>query len=347
MFQFAHKEYLYLLGVIPVLALLFIIALSLKKKAIRLFGDYNIISQLMPDVSRNRPVVKFILIAVGLAVLITGLAGPQVGSKLGDVKHKGVELIICLDVSNSMLAGDIQPNRLDKAKQVISKIVDNLKNDKIGLIIFGGDAYVQLPITTDYGAAKMFLSTAGPEAIPVQGTAIGSSIEMAVKSFTSEKDKNRAIILISDGENHEDDAVEMAGEAAKKGIIVHTIGIGKPEGAPIPRKGRFGSSNFMTDNQGQVIITKLNESNLEQVASDGNGIYIRAANTQSAVKSLFDEINKMEKTEIQATVYSEYEERFQYVVGLSLIFIIIEFFIIERRNKYLRNINIFRTRIIK
>ena len=170
---------------------------------------------------------------------------------------------------------------------------------------------------------------------------------MAVKSFTSEKDKNRAIILISDGENHEDDAVEMAGEAAKKGIIVHTIGIGKPEGAPIPRKGRFGSSNFMTDNQGQVIITKLNESNLEQVASDGNGIYIRAANTQSAVKSLFDEINKMEKTEIQATVYSEYEERFQYVVGLSLIFIIIEFFIIERRNKYLRNINIFRTRIIK
>jgi Ca-activated chloride channel family protein len=288
MFQFAHKEYLYLLGVIPVLALLFIIALSLKKKAIRLFGDYNIISQLMPDVSRNRPVVKFILIAVGLAVLITGLAGPQVGSKLGDVKHKGVELIICLDVSNSMLAGDIQPNRLDKAKQVISKIVDNLKNDKIGLIIFGGDAYVQLPITTDYGAAKMFLSTAGPEAIPVQGTAIGSSIEMAVKSFTSEKDKNRAIILISDGENHEDDAVEMAGEAAKKGIIVHTIGIGKPEGAPIPRKGRFGSSNFMTDNQGQVIITKLNESNLEQVASDGNGIYIRAANTQSAVKSLFD-----------------------------------------------------------
>jgi len=246
-----------------------------------------------------------------------------------------------------MLAGDIQPNRLDKAKQVISKIVDNLKNDKIGLIIFGGDAYVQLPITTDYGAAKMFLSTAGPEAIPVQGTAIGSSIEMAVKSFTSEKDKNRAIILISDGENHEDDAVEMAGEAAKKGIIVHTIGIGKPEGAPIPRKGRFGSSNFMTDNQGQVIITKLNESNLEQVASDGNGIYIRAANTQSAVKSLFDEINKMEKTEIQATVYSEYEERFKYVVGLSLIFIIIEFFIIERRNKYLRNINIFRTRIIK
>jgi len=347
MFQFAHIEYLYLLTVIPVIALLFLLAVFLKKKAIRSFGEYRLISVLMPDVSFNRPVVKFVLFALGMAILIVGLAGPQVGSKLGDVKHKGVELIICLDVSNSMLAGDIQPNRLDKAKQVISKIVDNLNNDKIGLIIFGGDAYVQLPITTDYGAAKMFLSTAGPEAIPVQGTAIGSSIEMAMKSFTSEKDKNRAIILISDGENHEDDAIEMAGEAAKKGIIVHTIGIGKPEGAPIPHKGRFGNSNFMTDNQGQVIITKLNETSLEQMASSGNGIYIRAANTQSAVKSLFDEINKMEKTEIQATVYSEYEERFQYVVGLSLLFLFIEFFILERRNKYLKNINIFRTKIIK
>ncbi|MCX6257122.1 MAG: VWA domain-containing protein [Bacteroidia bacterium] len=347
MFQFAHKEYLMLLALIPVLGILFFIVIILKKRAVKSFGEYSLISLLMPDVSASRPVVKFILVMVGLAFLILAIAGPQVGSKLGDVKHKGVELIVCLDVSNSMLAEDVQPNRLEKAKQVISKMIDNLKNDKFGLIIFGGDAYVQLPITTDYGAAKMFLASAGPNSIPVQGTAIGSSLEMAIKSFTSEKDKNRAIVLISDGENHEDDAVEMSGEAAKKGIIIHTMGIGKPEGSPIPRGGKLGGNNFMTDNQGQVIITKLNETNLEQMASSGNGIYIRVNNTQSAVKSLFDEINKMEKTEIQATVYSEYEERFQYVVAVALLFLIVEFFIRERKNKYLKNINIFRTRMVK
>lgn len=340
MFQFANREYLYALLVIPVIVLIFIIAWQMRKRAIKNFGDLKIIKVLMDDVSFLRPVWKFGLVMLALGFLIVGLAGPQIGSKLKEVKRKGVELVIALDVSNSMLAEDIQPNRLERSKRAISKLLDELQNDKIGLIVFAGEAYVQLPITTDYAAAKMFLSTVNTQVVPTQGTAIGAAIELAMKSFTSETEKNKAIIIITDGENHEDDAIAKAEEAAEKGIIVHTIGMGLPKGAPIPI-GNSGRSNFRTDRTGQIVISKLDETMLQQIASAGRGKYIRANNSQSGLNKLFEEINRMEQSEIESTAYSEYEDRFQYLIGAALFLLLLDFVILERKNKYFKKVKLF------
>ena len=340
MFQFAQREYLYALIIIPIVILLFAIAWQLRKRALKKFGDTNIIKVLMEDVSTQRPIWKFGIIMLALGFLIVGLAGPQLGSKLKEVKRKGVELVIALDVSNSMMAEDIQPNRLERSKRAISKLLDELHNDKIGLIVFAGEAYVQLPITTDYAAAKMFLSTVSTKVVPTQGTAIGAAIELGMKSFTSEVDKNKAIIIITDGENHEDDAIAKAQEAVDKGILVHTIGMGLPKGAPIPI-GNSGNSNFRTDRTGQVVISKLDETMLQQIASAGQGKYIRANNSQTGLKKLFEEINRMEQTEIESQAYSEYEDRFQYFIAVALLLLFLEFIILERKNKYLKGIRLF------
>lgn len=340
MFQFAHKEYLYGLLIIPAIVLIFIIAWQMRKRALLKYGDMNIIKVLMEDVSLWRPIWKFSIAMLAIGFLIVGIAGPQLGSKLKEVKRKGVELVIALDVSNSMLAEDIQPNRLERSKRAISKLIDELHNDKIGLIVFAGEAYVQLPITTDYAAAKMFLSTVNTKVVPTQGTAIGAAIDLASKSFTSEIDKNKAIIIITDGENHEDDAIAKAQEATEKGIIVHTIGMGLPKGAPIPI-GNSGRSNFRTDRTGQVVISKLDETMLQQVASAGQGKYIRANNSQTGLKKLFEEINRMEQSEIESTAYSEYEDRFQYFIAIALFLLFLEFIILERKNKYFKGIKLF------
>jgi Ca-activated chloride channel family protein len=340
MFQFAHREYLYALVSIPVIIVLFMIAWQMRKKALNKFGDRKIIQVLMEDVSKWRPVWKFGIIMLALGFLIVGLAGPQIGSKLKEVKRKGVELVIALDVSNSMLAEDIQPNRLERAKRAISKLLDELHNDKIGLIVFAGEAYVQLPITTDYSAAKMFLSTVNTKVVPTQGTAIGAAIDLASKSFTSDVDKNKAIIIITDGENHEDDAIAKAQEAAEKGILVHTIGMGLPKGAPIPI-GNSNQSNFRTDRTGQIVISKLDETMLQQIASAGQGKYIRANNSQTGLKKLFEEINRMEQSEIESTAYSEYEDRFQYFIAIALFLLFLDFIILERKNKYFKGIRLF------
>ncbi len=340
MFQFAHKEFLYALMIIPVIIILFVVAWQLRKRALKKFGDTNILKVLMDDVSTQRPIWKFSIIMLGMGFLIVGLTGPQIGSKLKEVKRKGVELVIALDVSNSMLAEDIQPNRLERSKRAISKLLDELHNDKIGLIVFAGEAYVQLPITTDYAAAKMFLSTVNTKVVPTQGTAIGAAIELASKSFASDIDKNKAIIIITDGENHEDDAIAKAQDAVENGIIVHTIGMGLPKGAPIPI-GNSGYSNLRTDRTGQVVISKLDETMLQQVASAGQGKYIRANNSQTGLKKLFEEINKMEQTEIESTAYSEYEDRFQYFIAVALFLLLLEFIILERKNRYLKGIRLF------
>ncbi|MCF8371160.1 MAG: VWA domain-containing protein [Bacteroidales bacterium] len=340
MFQFANREYLYALLIIPALVMIFIIAWQMRKRAIKNFGDMKIIKVLMEDVSLLRPIWKFGIAMLAMGFLILGIAGPQRGSKLKEVKRKGVELVICLDVSNSMLAEDIQPNRLERSKRAISKLLDELQNDKIGLIIFAGEAYVQLPITTDYAAAKMFLSTVNTQVVPTQGTAIGAAIELAMKSFTTDIEKNKAIIIITDGENHEDDAIAKAQEAADKGIIVHTIGMGLPKGAPIPI-GNSGRSNFRTDRTGQIVISKLDETMLQQIASAGQGKYIRANNSQTGLNKLFEEINRMEQSEIESTAYSEYEDRFQYFIGVALLLLFLEFVILERKNKYFKGIRLF------
>ncbi len=342
MFQFAHTNYLYFLLVIPILIIIFIISLQIKKKAVKSFGDLKIISGLMPNVSYRRPRLKFILLIIALTFIIIGVAGPQFGAKLKKVKREGIEMIFALDVSNSMMAEDIKPNRLERSKQAISKLIDKLHNDKIGLIVFAGDAYTQLPITTDYSAAKMFLSTVSPEIVPKQGTAIGSAIKLGMNSFSPDNNRSKALIIITDGENHEDNAVEMAEEANKKGIVVYTIGMGLPKGAPIPIVGRYGQRDFRTDKSGNVVITKLNEQMLQQIASAGNGIYIRANNSNAGINILYKKINKMDKTEIESKIYSEYDERFQYLIAIALILLFVEFIIIERKNKLFKDVNIFK-----
>ncbi len=266
--------------------------------------------------------------------LIIGLANPQIGSKLEKIQRKGADLIIALDVSNSMLSQDIRPDRLTRAVQGISKLVDRLEGDRIGIVVFAGKAYVQLPITTDYSAAKMFLSTISTQMVPSQGTAIGDAIDLAVESFKDDE-RSKAIIIITDGENHEGDALESARAAAAKGIKIFTIGMGSPEGSPIPVYDANGrQTGYKIDRQGQTIISKLDETALQQIASAGNGIYVRASTGQDGLTKILDEINSLEKQEIETKMFSEYEGRFQYFLAISLLLLIIEFLIPERKSKW-------------
>jgi Ca-activated chloride channel homolog len=340
MFRFAHIEYLWGLSAIPLLTLIFIWSRYARKRALKRFGTPETIAELMPFASRNRPVVKFFLLMLALACFITGIARPQFGSRLKKVQREGVEIIVALDVSNSMMAEDIQPNRLERAKRAIARMVDRLKDDKIGLIVFAGEAYIQLPITSDYNSAKLFLEAVNTEMVPRQGTAIGKAIQMAGRSFTPGGEANKSIIIITDGENHEDDPVAAATEASANGIVVHTIGMGLPQGTPIPVV-RNGQTDYMRDREGQVVITKLNEGVLEEVAAAGKGIYVRANNAQVGLNALFDEINKLQKEEMETLVYSEYDDQFQYLFAAGLLLLLFEFIILERKNRYLRKIKLF------
>ena len=344
MFQFDHSELLFLLIIIPVIVLFHWLSRKRRKRLLKDFGELEIIEQLMPERSKSRPVVKLILLLSALFFFIFGIAGPQFGTKLRETKRKGVEIIIALDVSNSMMAEDIQPNRLERAKQAISKLVDQLRNDKIGLIVFAGEAFTQLPITTDYVSAKMFLSNISTNIVPVPGTAIGAAINLATKSFTPEGKSDKAIIIITDGENHEDDAVGMATAAREKGIFVHTIGIGLPQGAPIPTESGNNQKNYLKDNEGNVVISKLNEVLLQQIATAGNGIYIRATNTQIGLNTIFDEISKMNKTEYKAKRYSEYEDQFQWPFGIAILLLVIELLVLERRTKLFHKFHLFQVK---
>ncbi len=338
MFRFAHPEYLYLLLFIPLLIGVFIFNLQKKKKNIRLFGNPELLAELMPNVSVVRPHVKFWIQVFVVILMTVVLAQPQFGTKMEEVKRKGIEIMIALDVSNSMMAQDITPNRLEKAKQVLSRLVDDMSNDKVGLIVFAGDAYTQLPITADYISAKMFLSTISPQLVPRQGTAIGSAIDLAIKSFGQKSDKGRAIILLTDGENHEDDAVGAAKLAVGNGISVHVIGMGKPEGAPIPIDGTM---SFWKDNTGNVVVSKLNETMCRDIASAGSGIYVRADNSNSAYKMVSKELDKLAKADLSSQVFSDFNEQFQSFAMLALILLFIDIFVFERRNKRLSKLKIF------
>lgn len=340
-FRFEHTEYLYALLLIPAFIILFIWLMYWRKIALKRFGEWRMVQRLIPTISGSRMIFKFILIMIGYALLVIGIANPQTGSKLVEGERKGIDIMIALDVSNSMLAEDIQPNRLERAKQSISKLIDKLGNDRIGIIVFAGNAYMQLPITTDYSAAKMFLETINTRIVPTQGTAIGEAIDMAIGSFDNET-HSRAIIIITDGENHEDEPMKSANNASDQGIYVYTIGMGLPEGAPIPEFNEYNRRiGYKKDRQGSTVVTKLNESMLQQIASAGNGVYVRANNSSSGLKTVFDEINKLEKTEFESKMFSDYEDRFQYFIALSLIFIILELFIFERKSKWLSKINLF------
>lgn len=338
MFRFAEPEYLLLVAVIPVMVAIFIFRRIQQRRNIRSFGDPELLAQLMPNVSKVRPVVKFTLLMITVLLVSIVLARPQFGIKTEEVKRQGIEVMVVLDISNSMLARDVQPSRLEKSKQVLSRLIDQMKNDKVGMVVFAGDAFTQLPITADYVSAKIFLQSISPKLIARQGTAIGSAIELAVNSFSPKSQASKAIILITDGENHEDNAVEAAKMAQGKGIVVHVIGMGRPEGAPIPVEG---SMSFWKDKDGNVVVTKLNELMCKDIAIGGKGVYVRADNSNSAYRTVASELDKLAKTDITSTVFADYNEQFQSFAILALLLLVLEFFVLERINKRLSRLKIF------
>ncbi len=316
-----------------------------RRRSLEKIGDSRLMGDMMPDASGAAHHWKFFLLLAGTTLLIIAAAGPRLGSKLEEVEQKGREIIIALDVSNSMLAEDVAPSRLERSKQMIRRMVDKMSNDRIGLIVFAGDAYTQIPITDDYTSVKMFLAGAGPGMVSKQGTAIGSAIGLAVRSFSSPGEESReggsaasrGIVVITDGENHEDDAVGEAARAAEKGIRVFTVGLGDPNGVPIPV--RPGSTAKHRDREGQVVVSKLNEQLLLEVARAGNGAYIAG----DRINSLIDELDQLQKTEQKTKVFSEYAERFQYFAGFALVLLLLEVLIRTRKNPVLQKMNPFRT----
>ena len=341
MIRFAHTEYFYLLLLLPVFIIIYLAWNSWRKKALKRFGDTKVIQVLMPRYSGSKPMLKFTILIIAFIFFVVGIADPQVGSKLEKVKREGIDLFLVLDVSNSMLAEDIKPNRLDRAKMAISRLVDKLQGDRIGIVVFAGHAYKQLPLTTDYSAAKLFLSAVDTKIIPTQGTAIGEAINMAVSSFDDSK-HNKAIVIITDGENHEDDAVGAAKAAAENGIKVFTIGMGLPEGAPIPLYDRNGNKlGYKKDKQGKTVITKLDEDMLRKIAAAGDGSYVRANNATTGLSKVLEDINQIQKEEIETRQFTDYEDRFQVFLAMALILLLTELLIADRRGKLADKLDFF------
>lgn len=337
MFKFAHPEILYILLLIPMFFAIYLVVIQKRKRALKGFGDSNVITELMPMMSKSKSHWKFFILMLAFIFLIFGAAGPQFGSKLQEAKREGIEVIIALDVSNSMLAEDISPNRLERAKLTIERMIELLEDDKVGLIVFAGDAYVQVPITTDYISAKMFLEGINTQMVTKQGTAIGSAIELASKSFSPDTEASKVIIVITDGENHEGDAVEQAQRAAEKGVRIYTIGLGNPEGTPIPTYSGSGQKTFLKNNEGQVVISKLDQATLNKIAVSANGNYYNAR----SFNQIFAELDKLKTEEFENRVYTEFENRFQYLLAVGLILLIIEIFMFERKSPWIRRLNLF------
>ncbi len=328
MLFFANAGFLWLLLLLPLLPLVYALVLGLRRRRIARFGDPRLVEQLMPHYSRSKGWVRLILVDLALALLAIALARPQIGAKLSERETRGAEIMICLDVSNSMLAQDYSPNRLERAKLAISRIVDKLQDDRIGLIIFAGSSFVQLPITTDYVSAKMFLGSISTGSIPVQGTAIGDAVLTAARSFSSQSEKSRAIIVITDGENHEDDPVEAARQAAGSGIKVYTIGVGSAQGQPIPMEG-----GLLKDKDGNIVVTKLDEETLRKMARAGNGAYVHAGNEEFGLNPIIEDIRRMEDETFKSVVFEEYDEQFMYFIGGAIALLAIAFLVGDRRAK--------------
>ena len=339
MFRFGEPIYLYFLLVLPFLAILFFYANYERRKRLRRYGDPKLMAHLMPTVSKYRPDIKFWLTFAALAMVIFMMARPQFGSKMETVKRQGVEAVVALDISNSMLAQDVTPSRLEKSKKLISRLVVTFNNDKVAMIVFAGEAFTQLPITSDYVSAKMFLETISPSLITTQGTDIRAAIDLAMKSFTPNQEVGRAIVLITDGENHEGGAMEAARAAAEKGVRIFVLGVGSPDGAPIPVEG---TNEYRRDKDGNVVVTRLNEQMCREIAQAGNGIYIRVDNTNSAEKALNAEIDKLAKADVETQVFTEYDEQFQVLAWMALILLAIDVMLLERKNPLFKNVKLFK-----
>ena len=326
MINFAQAQYLLLLLLVPFFFVIQAVVLKIRKKRIRKFGDEALVSRLMPSYSEGKTWIRLVLFSIGFIFFIIGLSRPQIGARLKEHETKGAEIMIVLDVSNSMLAEDYSPNRLERAKLAISRLVDKLRDERIGLIVFAGNSFVQLPITTDYVSAKMFLNSISTESVPVQGTAMGDAISTAMKSFSLQSEKSRAVIVITDGENHEDDPVSAAQQAAELGVRVFTIGVGSPEGKPIPFEGEL-----LKDKNGEIVVTRLDESILRDVADAGNGLYVRAGTSEFGLNPVINEIKKMEDEKYSSVVFEEYDEQFMNFFAIALIFFVLEMLVGDRK----------------
>jgi len=340
--RFEHPEYLYWLIVIPVLVIIYILFRLGQKRRFERFAHIEMREQLVPSYSSRRSTFKFVLFLLVIACSVLALANLQSGSKMEEVKREGIDLYIAVDVSNSMNAEDIVPSRLERSKQAINKLISEMRGDRIGIIVFADKAYVQLPITTDYSAAKMFLSTINTKLVASQGTAIAEAINLAMKSFPDET-HSRAIVIISDGEDHENDAATKAAqEAAKKGAHIYTIGMGLAEGAPIPEYNQYGhQTGYRKDRNGNTIITRLDEQMLQKIASAGNGLYTRASNSNVGLSKIYEDISKLDKTEIEAKVFTDYEDQYQWFVGAAIVFLLFEILLSSGKKAWEKKFNIF------
>jgi Ca-activated chloride channel family protein len=333
--RFEHPEYLWLLTTILLLTFVYFWARSKRKKQIAAIGDAHLVKQLMPDKSNSKNGIKFMLLLFALAFLIVGLANPQVGSKQETVTRKGVDIIIALDLSESMLANDIQPYRLEKAKMYISKLLNKFQNDRVAFIVFAGNAYLQMPLTVDYSAFDLYLKNVNTKMLPTQGTAIGEAINLAEQAFDAGENKHKALIIISDGENHDENALQLAKDAHKNGTIIFTVGVGTPKGAPIPILNEQGQEiGRKKDSDGSIVLSKLNEKMLQEIALVGGGNYYRLAGINEEIKNIMSEISTMETKEIQEQVYTDYEDQFQFFLFFAMILIVIELFISTKKSRF-------------
>ena len=329
MIKFGQIEYLFLLGLIPVLVLCIFLFIRWRRQTLLKFTTENLENKLYMRKSDIREKWKYTLRILSVLFLILGMSNPKIGTNLEEVKRDGIEMIIALDLSNSMLCEDIKPNRLLRSKQAISELIDNLEGDQIGLVVFAGEAYTQLPITSDYSAAKMFLSTINTNTIKTQGTNLSAAINQSVKSFNFENELNKSIIIITDGEDHEEGALDEARLAAEKGIFIHTLSIGDENGGPIPRTRGKG---FKKDREGNIIVTKPNFVFLSELANIGNGININANNSEVGLKQLFNEISKIEKKEISDMKFTDYSDKFQWFLFVSLFLFLLDLSILNIKN---------------
>lgn len=336
MFRFASPQMLYLLLLPLVMVVIYIFAMRARRRRLEKFGLIETVSQLMPDASPLRVRNKFIIYLCAMTMVILALARPQFGSKLKEVAREGIEIMMVVDVSNSMLAQDFEPNRLERTKYAITRLLEGLSRDQVGLVVFAGDAYVQLPITSDYVAARNFVRQVSPNMVSKQGTALGAAISLAASSFSSESEGSRAMIIISDGENHEDDAIAAAEAAGAAGIKIYTIGVGTPEGAPIQIGGEF-----LKDDKGDMVVSKLDEQVLQNVALTTGGAYIRSTNQSIGLQEIIDKINQTQKTKFKSMIFEEFNEQYQYLLGAALILLLLDVLLISRKNRLLARFNIF------
>lgn len=337
MLRIENDIWLYALLIIPVLVLLYFLYLGWRKRALRRLGESKLIGRLMPEYSSLRLKIKFALGVMAVTMIILALANPQLGSKLEKVKRKGVDVIVAIDVSTSMLAEDVQPSRIERAKSLVARIIDRLKGDRIGLIVFAGNAYLQMPLTVDYAAAKLFLKTINTDMVPTQGTAIGDAIELAQLNFDQESEKHKALILITDGENHETDAVSIATDAAKRGIKIFTMGVGSEEGGKIPVYVNRQLRGYKRDQADKEIISRLNEDVLLEMAEATKGEYLRIIGDPKELSQVFKRLDSMEKKDFEEQVFTDYDDKFQYFIAFALLLLLIDFFISERKRGWFRN----------